>query len=219
MAVPFGLGDPKKPVTFDEMLGVLRAQAKQFPDKRTGKNLTFSNIENFALSAFSVFHFQHPSFLASQQELEALQGKNNARTIFGIDKIPSDNHIRDVLDEANPELLNPVFEHIFNRLRGTGAMEVMRSSLNKQLLMAFDGLHFFESKKIDCELAAAKRWLDKHGGRYASDLPLKSGENALKVDWFELVTTTESGEIIYRNAFATDHLMVGLHCWCLWQSV
>lgn len=122
MAVPFGLGDPKKPVTFDEMLGVLRAQAKQFPDKRTGKNLTFSNIEDFVLSAFSVFYLQHPSFLSAQQEMEVLHGKNNARTIFGIHKIPSDNHIREQLDKSSPELLNPVFEHIFSRLRGTGAI-------------------------------------------------------------------------------------------------
>jgi len=337
MSAPFGLGDPKKPITFDEMLSVLRAQAKQFPDRRTGKNISYPNVEDFALSAFSVFHFQHPSFLASAQEMEALQGKNNARTIFGINKIPSDNHIRDFLDEADPALLNPVFETIFDRLQGTGAIEVMRSSFNSQLLMAFDGLHFFESKKIccencshkthkngttsyyhhavtpvfvspncthvidlppefitpqdgsdkqDCELAAAKRWLDKHGGRYAplgvtilgddlycrqpfceqvrsagyhfiftckpdshktlyewieglekigaikkkvvrrwtgkrhevdtyryvSDLPLKAGENALKVDWFELITTTESGEIIYRNAYATDHKIE-------WQNV
>jgi hypothetical protein len=41
--------------------------------------------------------------------------------------------------------------------------------------------------------------------RFASGLPLRDGKSALKVGWFELVTTTENGETLYRNAFATDH--------------
>ena len=41
--------------------------------------------------------------------------------------------------------------------------------------------------------------------RYASDLPLINSDDALLVNWIELVTTNEEGKIIYRNAWATSH--------------
>ena len=61
------------------------------------------------MAAFSVFFMQSPSFLAHQQRLELGHGRSNCQTLFAISKIPSDNHIRDMLDAAEPALLHPVF--------------------------------------------------------------------------------------------------------------
>ena len=41
--------------------------------------------------------------------------------------------------------------------------------------------------------------------RFAQELPLRAGKEALKVQWCELTTTTPEGKILYRNAFATSH--------------
>jgi len=41
--------------------------------------------------------------------------------------------------------------------------------------------------------------------RYLNDLPLRDGDDALSVNWCELVTTNEQGRVVYRNSFATDH--------------
>ena len=38
--------------------------------------------------------------------------RSNCRTLFGIGRIPSDNYIRDFLDEADPALLQPCFERM-----------------------------------------------------------------------------------------------------------
>jgi len=77
---------------------------QSFPDKRTGKNLTYT-IEDIVLSAFSVFFIQSPSFLAYQRTMKKMNGVSNAETLFKIGKIPSDNHIRDILDKVHPERL------------------------------------------------------------------------------------------------------------------
>ena len=44
------------------------------------------------------------------------KGVNNAQSLFGIQKIPSDNHIRDMLDVVPPETVFPVFTFIFEAL-------------------------------------------------------------------------------------------------------
>jgi hypothetical protein len=43
---------------------------------------------------------QSASFLAFQRALEKGHGRSNCQTLFGIEKIPSDNYIRDMLDRA-----------------------------------------------------------------------------------------------------------------------
>ncbi len=41
--------------------------------------------------------------------------------------------------------------------------------------------------------------------RYASHLPLTNSDDALLVNWLELVTTNEDGKVTYRNGWATSH--------------
>ena len=90
-------------------MGSFRQVLSSLPDKRTGKNTRYG-MEDAALSAFSVFFTQTPSFLAYQRMMEGSKGKSNAQSLFGVHKIPSDNHIRDLLDPVKPEQIFPIFE-------------------------------------------------------------------------------------------------------------
>ena len=93
------------------LLAGLKAVCATFPDARKGRG---GNIEiaDFGLAAFSMFFMQSASFLAYQRALEKGQGRSNGQTLFGIGRIPSDNYIRDRLDEADPALLQPCFERM-----------------------------------------------------------------------------------------------------------
>jgi hypothetical protein len=135
-------------LTFQSIVRCLGDIGKGFKDKRQGKNTQYK-MDDILLSAFSVFYFQCPSFLSYQQTMESEQGNNNARTLFGIDKIPSDNHIRAMLDEESPTRLFGVFKSIFKGLDEAGLLETMRSS-GGDLLIAFDGVEYHSSSQISC---------------------------------------------------------------------
>ena len=81
-----------------------------FPTRERG--VAHIEIADFGLAAFSMFFMQSASFLAYQRALEKGQGRSNGQTLFGIGRIPSDNYIRDRLDEADPALLQPCFERM-----------------------------------------------------------------------------------------------------------
>ncbi len=130
------------------LLGLLCGAIKEFPDKRTGTNLVYS-INDVALAAFSVFFTQSPSFLAYQSAMEKARGRSNAQTLFGMTKIPTDNHIRDLLDPVAPKFLNPVFSSVFDTLKAGGYLQPYRS-INNTILMALDGTRYHSSKKIHC---------------------------------------------------------------------
>ena len=141
-------------ISFDMMVQQLRQAICNFPDKRNGQNTQYS-VEDIALSAFSIFFTQSPSFLAFQRSMQKNKGVNNARSLFDVQKIPSDNHIRDMMDVVPPETVFPLFIFIAETLRATGYLDILRS-YNNNLLCALDGTQYFSSKTIHCDNCSTK---------------------------------------------------------------
>jgi hypothetical protein len=203
--------------SWDEHLQHLRQVLGGLPDRRTGDNTTYS-MEDIGLGAFSVFFTQCPSFLAHQKTMQQARGQSNAQSLFHLEQIPSDNHIRQTLDPVRPEALFACYDAVLESLRQTGQLESWRT-LQDSLLIALDGTWYHSSQKIhcpncsrlehpngektyyhsavtpvlvapghpqaialrpefitpqdghtkqDCEIAAAKRWLESNSAQYAS---------------------------------------------------
>lgn len=134
---------------FDALIGALRDRARRFPDKRTGQNTQFA-MEDVVLAAFAVFWTQSPSFLAQQTRMRQVHGHSNAETLFGMTRIPSDNHIRDLLDPVPPETVFPLFEQIVARLKARDRLTPYRA-LDGRLLIALDGTQYHRSETIHCD--------------------------------------------------------------------
>ncbi len=151
MSVPFG------PIvlTLDEITKQIRDTFEHFTDPRKGKNKRYTLVDA-GLSAFSVFFMQSPSFLEYQRSLEQRLGKNNAQTLFGAHKIPSDNQIRHLLDATEPGRLKPLFSELFKALNQAGVIERYRS-VNQTLLLALDGTEYFSSSSIHCEGCSSRQ--------------------------------------------------------------
>jgi len=133
---------------FDSLVTKLQQRLESLPDHRSGKNISYS-IKDAALGAFSVFFSQSPSFLAHQRAMEKSKGRSNAGSLFQIEKIPSDNQIRSLLDPITPRQLYPVFDEIVLALEQSGQLEQFRV-FNEQLLVSMDGTSYFSSKAIHC---------------------------------------------------------------------
>ena len=133
---------------FNDLIGCLREILAGLPDRRKGKNLSYA-MEDFGLSAFSIFFTQSPSFLAHQKAMQAARGQNNAQSFFQIAEIPSDNQIRQMLDPVPPQTLYPVYDQIYDRLRKHGILQILRG-VNDSTLIALDGTWYHSSQKIHC---------------------------------------------------------------------
>jgi hypothetical protein len=318
----------KKKLQLPVLFNLLRSAASSFPDCRKGKNIRYS-VETFAITAFSAFFMQSPSFRSHQELMKVLRNNGNAENLFDLSEIPCDNQIRNVLDHVSPDYLTPVYDGVFRNLDRSGMLQGFRGFGN-DILIALDATQYFSSKHIrcgncsakkhrdgtityhhsvlmpaivvpgnnmviplapefiipqngsnvqDCEINAAKRWTDdfrrrhkkvsatilgddlysrqpmcekvlennlnfifvckpeshttlyertdmlEKGGdlnikqvrrrngkyretdtyKYADEVPVRDGEDALMVNWIELTTTNENSEIIYKNSFITNH--------------
>ena len=68
----------------------------------------------------------------------------------------------------------------------------------------------FLEKNGAIQTLSQRRWNGKHGEiwryRFINQVPLRHGNDALAVNWCELVVSHElSGEVLYHNAFITNH--------------
>ena len=110
----------------ETLLEELKGVCRTFPDAREGRSGNIG-IEDFGLSAFSMFFMQSESFLSYQRALETGQKRSNCQTLFGTGKIPSGNYIRSMLDEADPALLQPCFDRLAAQLAKPDAISLSTS--------------------------------------------------------------------------------------------
>jgi hypothetical protein len=134
-------------VILDRLLRDLHDACLAFPDKRKGEGeYTMADI---GLSAFSLFFMQSESFLSYQRSLEEGRKTSNCQTLFGMKKIPTDNHIRSMLDPVHPMHLQGVFDAAVTTLRDNGGLEAFQR-LGGRVPIALDGTEYFCSQKLGC---------------------------------------------------------------------
>jgi hypothetical protein len=141
-----------KPI--DHYIELIREQAKLVVDKRVGKNAQYS-IEDIVMTAFSVFLFQSPSWLDFQRHLESQGEKSNINTIMKCSKIPTDNHVRNILDGIDQIIFNNVFYKILDKFINSQYFETF-TVLNNRHLIAVDGTQYFNSNKTTCDNCSIK---------------------------------------------------------------
>jgi len=153
---------------FLSLLSILTHCIEGFPDPRTGKNSRYS-MRDIALSAFSVFFTQSPSFLSYQRFMQQHKGSNNGRSLFGIDKIPTDAQIRNLLDGISYRWLDAVFMGAMSLLQERKDLDSYRV-LDTELLVCMDGTEFFTSNALSCPQCSSRTRSDGTVSHYHSAL-------------------------------------------------
>jgi hypothetical protein len=97
------------------------------------------------MSAFAMFSLKSPSLLAFDRE----RTEGNLHTIYGIQRVPHDTHMREMLDPVAPEALRSVFKRVITQLQRSQALASMQF-FDDSYLLALDGTGYFSSKAIHC---------------------------------------------------------------------
>ncbi len=147
----------------EALLDSVRSACAAFPDKRRGE-VRYS-MADIGLSAFSLFFMQSESFLAYQRELEAGRKTSNCHSLFGMTAIPTDNHIRSMLDPVHPSHLQPAFDQALGVLCQHGGLTPFQR-LGGRVLIALDGTEYFCSQKLGCPQCLTRRRANGTTERY-----------------------------------------------------
>src|SRR5947208_2459585 len=145
MGFPMAIVAPKarKHLSADALFHLVRSGFATIPDpRRDNGDIALADA---LMSAFAMFSLKAPSLLAFDKE----RAEGNLHTIYGIQRVPCDTYMREILDPVSPKWLRPVFTGVFRQLQRGKALEPL-TFLDGHYLLALDGTEYFSSKTIHC---------------------------------------------------------------------
>ena len=107
------------------------------------------SLRDCYLSSFAMFFLQDPSLLEFQRRFQDQVQRNNLSTVFGVQQIPSDTRLREIVDNQPWEPLGGVFGEYVSRAQRSKVLERFQY-LGGQYLLTLDGSEYFHSEAIDC---------------------------------------------------------------------
>ena len=90
----------KKHLSFAALKASMAERFRQIQDPRQPRKVDHC-MHDVLMSGFAMMFFQDPSLLAFQKRLQDSIQQNNLSKIFGVDSIPKDSQMRDILDQSS----------------------------------------------------------------------------------------------------------------------
>lgn len=147
----------KTSLSADALVSSVYHQFKKIKDPRTLPNTVPISFTDVLMSGLAVFGLKFPSLLKYDQHREALDA--NLKTLYHINRPPSDTYLRERLDELNPGFLRPAFKKIFSHLQRGKYLERFEF-LDGYYLLSIDGTGEFSSSLVHCEQCCKKEHKD-----------------------------------------------------------
>lgn len=135
---------------FEFLVDTFTSNINNIKDTRRQRSDLKYKFKDILLTAFAVFYFQSNSWLGFQRNMQNSKGNSNCNTMFGIEDIPSDNHIRQVVDTIQPNKIKPVYDSIIKKLEYLKLLDKFEF-IDNSLLIALDGTYYHSSKNISCK--------------------------------------------------------------------
>lgn len=141
----------REETNYDNLVSGLRSDFTKIQDKRA-KNIQHT-LPDVLMSGYAIFSLKYPSMLCFEQQPDS--ERENFKRLFHVEKLCSDAQMRRVLDDVSPDTLQQLFPKRFAQLKKLGVLSDYRF-MKKYYLISADGVHYFQSKKINCERCTVK---------------------------------------------------------------
>lgn len=124
-------------------------------DPRGDNGNTKIPLPSALLSACAMFALKFPSLLQFEQSRMDPTIAHNLKSLFLVKQVPSDTHMREILDKVNPKELLWAFDVLLAKAQRGKVLEEY-SYLDRGYLLSIDGTGYFESQSIHCESCCIK---------------------------------------------------------------
>lgn len=152
---------PQKKIKIDQLIAVLRECFQKVKDPRRGFKII--SLDDFLMSSYAIYSLKYPSLLRFDRHSKEDIG-HNIRALFDINDLPSDTHLRDIMDEINPKHLRKIFTSLFAEVQKTKILtnyELTKINGVPHYAISVDGTSYFSSNKVSCDQCI--RYNDKEG--------------------------------------------------------
>ena len=145
----------RKHLSMPGMLRDVREYFDSVPDPVASRGLTLSDC---LMTGLAVFSLKMTSMLSFDEKIrldESSVPAQNFRSLFGVDRIPSDTRVRERLDNVDPHSVRPALKNVFAGMQRGKVLENW-TMLGGHYLIAIDGTGTRSSHKVKCEKCCVK---------------------------------------------------------------
>ena len=142
----------KKTLSMKGLLGKVREIFAKIPRTMTREKISLADC---LMSALAMFSIKAPSLLAFDGPKLEETVKHNLKTLYSVNKAPSDTRMREVLDEVEPKAIRETFLTVFHQAQRSKLLE--RYTFLGGYLCLVDGTEIFNSEKIHCKNCCEKK--------------------------------------------------------------
>lgn len=144
----------KKHLNFTELRKKASEVFRSIPDPREVNKRKLS-LHDVLMSGLACMHFQDPSLLQFQARLEDAHQRCNLQTLFGVENIPKETQMREIIDGVESHYFTEIFKDYYLRLQRGKHLEAFQL-IPGCYYFPIDGSEFFSSKDIHCEQCLTK---------------------------------------------------------------
>ena len=151
----------KKFLSFTSLRKMISDKFRSLQDPRREKS-TDHTIHDAMMSGLACMYFQEPSLLQFQTEMKKTYHTSNLQTLFDVKTIPSSNAMKDILDNQDSELFQPIHKNIVQRLQRGKQLDKF-NLFSDYKICSIDATQYHTSHSIHCKccLTANKNNPDK----------------------------------------------------------
>jgi len=139
----------KKHLSFAAIRNMIAENLATIKDARAANSS--NTIADVMLSGLACMYYQSPSLLEFQRKMEKKEQRNNLRSMFAVQSLPTDQGMRNIIDQVDSETaFRPIFKELFNKLQRGKHLEQYQTLPGKYLLNV-DGTQYYSSDKVNCK--------------------------------------------------------------------
>ena len=146
----------RKKALADELVKIVRQQASKIPDNRPNHCTAKTTLCDAIMSGLAVMHMKCPSLLDFEHKCENPKVVHNLQHMYGVQRIPSDTHLREMLDPIETDYFRPFFTSLFSYVQSSKRLKKFEY-FKEGYLAPVDGTGHFASSKIDCPECCVKK--------------------------------------------------------------
>ena len=146
---------PVNSLTLEAMIALVSQAFAPIPAPRRPDRLDY-RLHDTLMSGFAMMFLQYPNLRELQRKMQQRRHQCNLETLFGVREVPSDTHMRDILDGVSVELIRPLLPALCEKIRRAGGAKEFPTTLSSgadqgtYYPLMLDGSDSFHATRLQC---------------------------------------------------------------------
>ncbi len=151
------MAPPNKKALAERLIEIVSKEAKKIPDFRPKNNHDKILLHDAIMCGLAVIHLKYPSLLQFDRDcVENADKLHNLKSLYGVQKVPSDSYLRDLLDPIETRYFRKFFTKLFAYVQRSGRLKQFQY-FDEGYLAPIDGTGHFSSGTINCHECCVKK--------------------------------------------------------------